>query len=118
MPSITRTIKIEDIEPSEVADLFCEFDGQQQADFFEHIGFVAKSWPGAGWCQQSYDIALNLNAIGRETITKLAEHVLGFDDMLTALHQYRNDMLFPPAADSRERRIAMIDAAITKATSV
>jgi hypothetical protein len=32
------------------------------------------------------------------------------DAIVTALHQYRNDMLYPPAPDSRERRVAMIDA--------
>lgn len=35
-------------------------------------------------------------------------------DLVTILHQYRSDMLRPPAPDSRERRIAMIDAAIAK----
>lgn len=34
--------------------------------------------------------------------------------VLEALYQYRSDMLYPPAADSRERRIAMIDKLIAK----
>lgn len=37
-------------------------------------------------------------------------------EMLDALHQYRSDMIYPPAADSRERRVAMIDKLIAKAT--
>ena len=35
-------------------------------------------------------------------------------DLVAILHQYRSDMLRPPAPDSRERRVAMIDAAIAK----
>lgn len=35
-------------------------------------------------------------------------------ELVTILHQYRSDMLRPPAPDSRERRVAMIDAAIAK----
>jgi hypothetical protein len=38
-------------------------------------------------------------------------------DMLAALYQYRSDMRHPPAPDSRERRIEMIDALIAKATA-
>jgi hypothetical protein len=37
-------------------------------------------------------------------------------ELIAALHQYRDDMRYPPAADSRERRIAMIDALIAKAS--
>ena len=36
-------------------------------------------------------------------------------DMLTALDQYRSDLLYPPAADSRERRLAMIDKLLARA---
>jgi len=35
-------------------------------------------------------------------------------DLLALVDQYRNDMLYPPAADSRERRIAAIDAVLGK----
>lgn len=35
--------------------------------------------------------------------------------LLAALHQYRDDMRYPPEADSRERRIAMIEALLAKA---
>jgi hypothetical protein len=35
-------------------------------------------------------------------------------ELVTILHQYRSDMLRPPASDSRERRVAMIDAALAK----
>lgn len=34
--------------------------------------------------------------------------------LTAALHQYRSDMLYPPATDSRERRIAMIEKLLTE----
>lgn len=34
------------------------------------------------------------------------------DELMTALRQYRDDLTYPVAPDSRERRIAMIDALI------
>ena len=37
-------------------------------------------------------------------------------DLLDLAYQYRNDLLYPVAPDSRDRRIAAIDAAIAKAT--
>jgi len=36
-------------------------------------------------------------------------------ELLTALCQYRSDLLHPTAPDSRERRLAMIDALLAKA---
>lgn len=36
--------------------------------------------------------------------------------VLVTLHQYRDDMRYPPSADSRERRIEMIDRAIAQAS--
>ncbi len=36
--------------------------------------------------------------------------------LLELAYQYRNDLLYPPSSDSRERRISAIDAAISKAT--
>lgn len=37
-------------------------------------------------------------------------------EMLTALHQYANDLRYPPAADSIPRRLAMVEALIKKAS--
>ncbi len=37
-------------------------------------------------------------------------------EMLEALYQYRSDMRYPPEADSRERRIELIEALIARAT--
>ncbi len=72
-PVITRSVTIDDITPQELATVFAGMWADEQADFFEHVGFLAKDWPGAGWCQQSSQIALKLNDLGRETIAKLAE---------------------------------------------
>jgi hypothetical protein len=38
------------------------------------------------------------------------------DELILALVQYRNDLRYPVADDSKERRIAMIDALLAKAT--
>lgn len=37
-------------------------------------------------------------------------------DLLALAYQYRDDLLYPPTADSRERRLAAIDAVIAKAS--
>lgn len=36
------------------------------------------------------------------------------EELVQALHQYRSDLLYPVAPDSRERRIARIDALLAK----
>lgn len=79
--TVQRTINLTDLEPSELAELFCEMDGEQQAEFFAGIHRIAATWPGAGWCQQSYDIAANASPKCREVIIKLAEHVLDCDNL-------------------------------------
>ena len=38
------------------------------------------------------------------------------DDLLDAVIQYRDDLKRPPTGDSIERRLAMVNAAIRKAT--
>ena len=35
------------------------------------------------------------------------------DEMTSCLHQYRSDMMYVPAPDSRQRRIARIDEALS-----
>ncbi len=75
--SITRTITVDDLTPGELAEIFAEMSGDQQAEFFTAVWIIARAWPGAGWCQQSYDIARNLDRDGREAIETLAAHVLG-----------------------------------------
>lgn len=85
--SIVRTIELNNLTAEELAELFCNMDGEQQAEFFDHISFTAMSWRGAGWCQQACDIARFIQKPGREVIEKLAEHVLGYDETLAALHR-------------------------------
>ena len=36
------------------------------------------------------------------------------EEIIVALHQYRNDLRWPPERDSIDRRLAMIDALIAK----
>ena len=74
--TITRTITIGDLRPQELAVLFCGLDSLGQADFFGEVWAIAREWPGAGWCQQSYAISEALDADGREAIRVLAGHAL------------------------------------------
>lgn len=72
---VVRTLVIDDLSPRELADLFTEFDGYQQAQFFARIWEVAKEWPGAGWCQQSAEIARHADNDAIQTIRTLASHL-------------------------------------------
>jgi hypothetical protein len=73
--SVTRTIAISDITPEELAELFTEMGGEQQAEFFAAIKPISDKWPGAGWCAQSYAINLHLNAAGLSVLETLASHL-------------------------------------------
>jgi len=79
--SVVRTIKINDLAPAELAELFCDMDAQRQADFFAAIQPIAATWPGAGWCQQSCSISMAINDRARFVIVKLAEHVLDCENL-------------------------------------
>ncbi|MBI0530888.1 hypothetical protein [Sphingomonas sp. TX0522] len=72
---VTRTIQIDDLTPGELADLFTEFDEYGQCQFFERVWEIAKAWPGAGWCQQSFSIARQASPAAREAIRVLASHL-------------------------------------------
>lgn len=71
--SIQRTITLDNITPSELAVLFCAYDGEQQAEFFHELHTITKTWAGAGWCQQCCSISEHLTVRGKEVIAKLAE---------------------------------------------
>lgn len=77
----TRYITV-DFEPTpeEIADVFVNMNSEQQAAFFAHIKVATADWPGAGWCQQSYAIAKDLNAPGRDVLQTLVAHVFPGDD--------------------------------------
>jgi len=72
---VTRTFEINDLRPEELAALFAGMTAEKQAEFFEAVWDIARGWPGAGWCQQSCEIAFFLKPDGRRTISTLAEHV-------------------------------------------
>ena len=38
-------------------------------------------------------------------------------DLLALAHQYANDMRYPPTADSRQRRLAAVEAVLAKVKS-
>lgn len=78
--AITRTIEFDDFTPAELAAMFCEMGSIDQVEFFRAIWKIAAAWPGAGWCQQSYSIAQNMNGEARNTIETLASHVLDDGD--------------------------------------
>ncbi|MCW1431358.1 hypothetical protein [Novosphingobium sp. JCM 18896] len=121
--AVTRTIEIK-LGPDELAELFCELTGDRQALFFANIHDIAKDWPGAGWCQQSCDIARHIEQDGREVITKLAEHVLCYDELIDAmsgvvdiLGRVESNASGSPEWDDIGPRIAKFRAAIAKAES-
>jgi len=61
------------VTPEQLATAFSEMCGDEQAIFFDALKPITDKWPGAGWCQQSSDIAGHLTDSGREIIAKLAE---------------------------------------------
>ena len=73
---MNRTFAIADVTPREVAELFAHMSGADQAEVLDHVWQIAREWPGAGWCQQSYDIARFLTPDGRSTVAVLANHAL------------------------------------------
>lgn len=79
--NVTRTLTIDDLTPSELATLFTDMDDYRQAEFFAAIAPIAREWSGAGWCQQSCSIAQRLDDTGRKVVLKLAEHILGCDNL-------------------------------------
>jgi hypothetical protein len=73
--TVTRTIELNDLEPVELAEMFAAMSGQDQARFFGAVWRIAKSWPGAGWCQQSCELVTHLDKDGRDALTTLAAHL-------------------------------------------
>lgn len=73
--AVTRTITLEDITPEELAFTFCEMDAGAQAEFFAVVWKVARTWPGAGWCQQSLGIVEKLDSDGRNAVATLSAHL-------------------------------------------
>ncbi len=84
MTKVTRTIVLDDIGPAELAQLFCDMGDIDQAQFFSAIKPIAEKWSSAGWCMQACGIAEQIDPAGRDVITKLAEHALGYDELLAS----------------------------------
>lgn len=72
--TVKREIEVR-LAPSELAELFCNLCGDEQAHFFDYVGHNARDWPNSGWCVQSADIVKHLGPIGRATIATLAAHL-------------------------------------------
>jgi len=64
------------------------------------------------WCRNAIDISAE-NAARREADAAL---MAAAPDLLALAYQYRNDLKYPPAPDSVDRRLSAIAAAIAKAT--
>lgn len=78
--SVTRTVKLDDLTPAELAQVFCDMGCRDQAAFFEKVWEIGLTWRGAGWCRQSYAIAGSASMPAREAIRTLASH-LPADDL-------------------------------------
>jgi len=76
---IERTIQINDLTPRELAELFCDMFGDQQATFFSEVWKIARDWPGAGWCKQSAEITRMADANAAQAIRTLASHLSAED---------------------------------------
>lgn len=88
---ITRTITLDDPTPAELAAAFCDLDGDDQAAFLSAVWRIAKEWPGAGWCQQSYAIMQASDRDTRETIRVLASHLPAEDFAYVAAAQEQSN---------------------------
>ena len=73
--SVERKINLDDLQPVELATLFAGYDANQQAEFFNELGWMVKSWGALGWCGQSCKITGKLDRDGEEIVEKLAAHV-------------------------------------------
>ncbi|HEX8414756.1 MAG TPA: hypothetical protein VF637_12850 [Sphingomicrobium sp.] len=73
--SVTRTIKVDDLSPEELAAVFVGYFDAQQAEFFNEVYRLSRAWSGTGWCGQACSIAPLLDAGGRSVVTTLAGHI-------------------------------------------
>lgn len=71
---ITKAIEL-NFTPHQIAELFCELDGDEQAEFFSAIHLLASGWGGTGWCGQALSIAEVADERARNVITTLYQHI-------------------------------------------
>lgn len=72
--TINQDIQIT-LAPRQMAELFCNMDSQEQAEFFNHIGDIVADWPGP-FCFQLQTITDDpaLNNEGREIMADIGEY--------------------------------------------
>jgi len=66
------------LTPLEIATEFCEMDGDQQARFFNAIGFIVETgWEGKHFSSQMYNISTStsLNDDGKNILNIIKEYV-------------------------------------------
>jgi hypothetical protein len=80
--TITRTFAIVDLSPDELAAVFAGWGAGKQAAFFDSVGRIAETWPGAGMCMQALHIAAGLTPTGRYVIERIADHA----DLIPQVH--------------------------------
>lgn len=76
------------------------------------LGYISRNQPGK--------IIFALHAVLEYRAAELLANALliaASPELLAMAYQYRSDLLYPPTPDSRERRIAAIDALVAKATA-
>lgn len=74
-PLVSRVVSFDNATPEELAKLFCAMCGDEQAVFFNMVGTIAATWPGAGFDLQALDIGKHLDTAGRSVVQSLYEHM-------------------------------------------
>lgn len=84
------------------------------------IADTQNRWPEQSGCcplvGRPYSISHNHRNVAAANTADDARLIAAAPELLALAYQYANDMRYPPAADSRQRRLMAIEAAITKAT--
>ena len=85
------------------------FESTGQGDFVIY-GNISPNRNNAVLCQRGF---WGTNAVQSNANARL---IASAPDLLALAHQYRNDLRYPPTADSITRRLAAIDAVLAKVT--
>lgn len=67
-----------DDEARTIAEVFCEMDDYEQAEFFEHVGNISTHWPQADtqWCAMVGHMSIG----GEDTLRSMAQFLEKADD--------------------------------------
>lgn len=76
MPKITRRPKVElELSPYDVAKLFCDMDGDDQARFFNHVKEISDEWKYEFVMQLQYVTdSKELTNDGRSIMSQIGEY--------------------------------------------